>query len=68
MPESCVIENNFMHHAPTKEKIHQHETVRKECKALAYYINKLPETREKSLALTKLEECMMWTNAAIARY
>lgn len=26
-----------------------------------------PESREKSLAFTKLEECVMWANAAIAR-
>lgn len=26
-----------------------------------------PESREKSLAITKLEECVMWANAAIAR-
>ena len=26
-----------------------------------------PESREKSLAFTKLEECIMWANAAIAR-
>ncbi|WP_417754191.1 hypothetical protein [Slackia isoflavoniconvertens] len=26
-----------------------------------------PESREKSLALTKLEECIMWANAAIDR-
>lgn len=27
----------------------------------------LPEGREKSLALTKLEECSMWSKAAVAR-
>lgn len=28
----------------------------------------LPDSREKSLALTKLEECSMWSKAAIARH
>lgn len=28
---------------------------------------KCPESREKSLAFTKLEECIMWANAAIFR-
>lgn len=26
-----------------------------------------PDSREKSLAMTKLEECSMWANASIAR-
>lgn len=27
----------------------------------------LPDSREKSLSITKLEECMMWANACVAR-
>jgi len=30
-------------------------------------LNKLPSSREKSLALTKLEECVMWANKCAAR-
>lgn len=30
-------------------------------------IDKLPNSREKSLALTKLEECVMWANKCAAR-
>ena len=29
--------------------------------------NNVPDGREKSLAMTKLEECCMWANAGIAR-
>jgi hypothetical protein len=42
--------------------------VRDECQALAEFMNEvLPEGREKSLVLTKIEETMFWANAAIAR-
>jgi len=35
---------------------------------LAAYINEnCPDSREKSLAFTKLEEAVMWANASIAR-
>ena len=30
-------------------------------------INQLPSSREKSLALTKLEECVMWANKSASR-
>lgn len=30
-------------------------------------IDKLPSSREKSLALTKLEECVMWANKCATR-
>ena len=37
-------------------------------KELAYLIDDLcPKSREKSLAITKIEEAMMWANASIAR-
>jgi hypothetical protein len=63
------IENRFKHHPPTSGKtINAHEAVRTFCLDLANNINKLvPDSREKSLALTKLEEVMMWSNAGIAR-
>ena len=62
------IENRFKYHKPNEQKVVQHETVRAKCKQLALDIDTLvPEGREKSLALTKLEEVMMWANAGIAR-
>ena len=55
------------HPATTAEKKHEHEGVRDACLFLALYLNdRIPEGREKSLAITKLEEVMMWSNAAIA--
>ena len=34
---------------------------------LRYIDGNCPNGREKSLALTKLEECMMWSNKSISR-
>jgi hypothetical protein len=62
------VEHNFNYHAPDEIKKAAHESARNLCKALAHQILIItPESREQSLALTKLEECMFWTNAAIAR-
>lgn len=68
MRNNTALENNFMYHAPTGDKVQRHEEIRNKCKDLAYEIKRLcPDSREQSLALTKLEEVMMWSNAAIAR-
>lgn len=63
------IDNRFAFHAATtEEKRDAHTSVRQNCRALADFLNeKLPEGREKSLAITHLEEAMFWGNAALAR-
>lgn len=66
--EQTDLENRFSFHPATDETGEQHDVVRSDCRALAHHLNKfLPEGREKSLAITHLEEVMMWSNAAIAR-
>lgn len=66
-PEDLV--NRFAYHPPPNdERRTDHETVRRLCWLLADNMNGLlPSGREKSLAITRLEEAMFWANAAIAR-
>lgn len=62
------LDNRFSFHAATPERALQHEHIRASCKEMAYYLDAvLPDGREKSLAITHLEDTMMWANAAIAR-
>lgn len=66
--EVTRINNDFSYHAPDAGKVVIHESIREMCRNLALELNQmLPEGREKSLAITHLEEVMMWANASIAR-
>lgn len=63
------IEQNFSYHAPAEGQPELYERIRGKAKELAYLLQEeCPESREKSLAMTKLEECVMWSNASIARH
>jgi hypothetical protein len=63
------LEHRFAFHPATDdEKRNAHTSVRAACLTTAKRINELaPDGREKSLAITALEEAMMWGNAALAR-
>lgn len=66
--DNQAIEKNYSYHAPKDDQPERYEKIRFKAKMLAAYINEnCPESREKSLAFTKLEEAVMWANAAIAR-
>lgn len=62
------IDNAFTYHAPKEGQPAKYQAIREKAKELAYLVDDLvPASREQSLAITKLEECVMWANAGIAR-
>jgi len=63
------LEHRFAYHPPRNAvTVCKHEEIRSEMLRAALVVEETcPEGREKSLAITKLEEAMMWANAAIAR-
>ncbi len=62
------IENNFSYHPPKEDQVGRYEDIRAEAKRFALLIAmSCPNSREKSLALTNLEQAVMWANASIAR-
>jgi hypothetical protein len=68
--EHSDIQNRFGYHAPPDEEtVKAYEDLRGIARNFCYDIDeRCPECREKSLAITKLEEVIMWANAAIARH
>ena len=58
----------FTYHAPKEGQAMKYEDIRNKARLLAEFIDDTcPDSREKSLAITALEEAVMWANAAIAR-
>jgi hypothetical protein len=62
------LDNRFTYHTPKDDQPQRYELIRAEAKKLAQvFVEKTLESREQSIALTKLEEAVFWANAAIAR-
>lgn len=61
------INRRFVYRAPTTETRPRHEAVNALMLETAHALDELlPEGREKSLALTHLQDTRMWANTAIA--
>ena len=64
--ESMEPKHPFDYQKPTPEHVAQIETVRKALKdAHDVILATIPPSRERSLAVTKLEEASMWANKGI---
>lgn len=62
------LQKRFTYHPATGLQPGFYGAIRAACFGLAELINALcPEGREKTIAVTKLEEVMFWANASIAR-
>lgn len=61
------IDNIFTYHKPFGSQAERYETLRTQARNLASIINReCPDSREKALALTNLQQAIMWANASIA--
>ncbi|HEY6290744.1 MAG TPA: hypothetical protein VI455_04170 [Terriglobia bacterium] len=62
------IECNFTYHAPQGDQAERYQKMREHARSFALdIVTMCPDSRERSVALTKIEESVMWANAAIAR-
>jgi len=62
------LENRFTYHPPSNTQAETYEALQAIALNYARTIDQqCPDSREKSLALTHLEQAVMWANAAIAR-
>lgn len=65
--KEAEINNRYTYHKPTEEQAGKYVMLRGRFKELASMIENLcPESREKSLAHTNLQQTIMWANASIA--
>ncbi len=66
---AAQIETNFKYHPPRGGQADKYKEIRALAKIMAgHYNENCPHSRELSLAITKLEESVMWANASIARH
>lgn len=62
----CMIREKYENHELDDNSKMWSDAVRSEASYLDSLLEELPSSREKSLAVTKLEECVMWANKCIA--
>lgn len=66
--EKKSLDTNFMYHPPKPGQAERYQEIRMRGRVMAFDLLCLcPPCPERSAALLKLEEAVMWANAAIAR-
>lgn len=66
--DSDELRTRFTYQKPEGDQPKRYEMIRSLALAYALDLNELcPESREKSLAISHLEQAVMWANASIAR-
>lgn len=64
---SATLDRVYTYHPPFGTQFGRYVVIREAGKTLASIVTQLtPPSREQSTALTKIQEAMMWANAAIA--
>lgn len=67
MSKKDQIEATFTYHPPKADQPARYVRIRDKAKELAFVIDDcVPDSREKSVALTELQSVVMWANAGIA--
>jgi hypothetical protein len=67
MSKKDQIEATFTYHPPKADQPARYVKIRDKAKELALVIDEcVPDSREKSVALTELQSVVMWANAGIA--
>lgn len=62
-----ALDHIFTYHKPKDDQPERYERLRAKAKELAMLVDELcPESREKSLAITNIQQASMWANASIA--
>ena len=62
------LDRDFIHHTPKGDQSGRYTAIRNITREVAlYFMDHCPDSQERSLAITKLEEAVFWANASIAR-
>jgi hypothetical protein len=68
MIERDELEHRFTHHPPVGDQKDRYERIRAAGKEFAKVVLEATnDSREQSLAVTHIEDAVMWANAAVAR-
>lgn len=62
------LKKRFTWHSPKGDQTARYQAIRERALGWAMFVDaNCPDSREKSLAMTAMEEAVFWANAAIAR-